>query len=81
VEGIHMDVTTEHEAHRELERLRLILEQTNRTARVGGWQYIPNANELIWTKTTYDIHEIVIENSPEIDIANAISFSCLCICE
>ncbi|MEM9026727.1 MAG: ATP-binding protein, partial [Verrucomicrobiota bacterium] len=74
VEGIHMDVTTEHEAHRELERLRLILEQTNRTAKVGGWQYTPDTNEMIWTKTTYDIHEIDIENSPTIDITSAISF-------
>ena len=74
MEGIHIDVSEEHTAHQEVERLSLLLEQTNRTAKVGGWEYVPATNSLTWTATTYAIHGFDPQACPAIDVAKAINF-------
>lgn len=49
--GTLQDVTKEME-------LEKLLEETSSIAKVGGWEINLVANELIWTKETYAIHEV-----------------------
>ncbi|HEV7349818.1 sensor histidine kinase [Telluribacter sp.] len=42
----------------ELERSKRFLEETERMAKVGGWDFNLGSDEVRWSKTVYDIHEL-----------------------
>lgn len=46
-----------------------IIEQTNRIARVGGWELDVVSNSLTWTSITKEIHGVDVHYIPEIDTA------------
>lgn len=52
-----------------LVKLNEIYEETNKIARVGGWEYDINANKLTWTAITKEIHEVPADYVPEVDSA------------
>ncbi|HXH98982.1 MAG TPA: PAS domain S-box protein [Sphingobacteriaceae bacterium] len=56
--GNAIDITEKHELEKDLKRTREILEQTNKVAKVGGWENDLIKNESLWTKTVYDIFDI-----------------------
>ncbi|TYP95356.1 PAS domain S-box-containing protein [Fodinibius salinus] len=53
-------------------KLELLLQETNKLAEVGGWEYDVNNDHLYWTDEVYRIHELPV--SKEIDIEEAIDF-------
>ncbi|WP_276258583.1 PAS domain S-box protein [Haloglomus litoreum] len=55
VVGLARDITGRIERQRELERTVDMLDRAERIADVGGWQYDPAAEELMWSEQVYRI--------------------------
>jgi PAS domain S-box-containing protein len=55
---IARDITTETLAKKELERTKDFLVQTNRVARVGGWDFNAITGDITWSDTIREIHEV-----------------------
>ncbi len=70
--GIFRDVTERRKAEQELARTREMLEQTNKVARVGGWDIDLLQNIVHWTNVTREIHEVQPDFVP--DLATGINF-------
>ncbi len=70
--GIFRDVTERHKAKQELARTREMLEQTNKVARVGGWDVDLRQKTVHWTQMTREIHEVQSDFVP--DLATGINF-------
>ena len=56
----------------ELQKVKDLLNRTNRVARIGGWEVDLIANQVQWTDITREIHEVASDFIP--DIATAINF-------
>ncbi|MBT28033.1 MAG: hypothetical protein CMO01_00120, partial [Thalassobius sp.] len=56
--GLLHDITQKKKADEELEHTRHILEKINETARIGTWEFIPDTEEVRWSKVTCEIHEV-----------------------
>ena len=56
-------------AEARLSRSEDLLQQTNRMAQVGGWEYVPSTGQLHWTEEVYHLHEVPLDHEPEIDEA------------
>nr|WP_295925294.1 PAS domain-containing hybrid sensor histidine kinase/response regulator [uncultured Dyadobacter sp.] len=56
--AIERDITARKESEAELRRIKDIQEQTNRIARVGGWELHAFTGELYWSPTTKEIHQV-----------------------
>ena len=70
--GIFRNVTERRKAERELARTREMLEQTNKVARVGGWEVDLRQDTVYWTQMTREIHEVPPGFVP--DVATGINF-------
>jgi PAS domain S-box-containing protein len=53
----------------ELLRATEMLEQTNRVAKVGGWEFNPMSDKLYWTAETRQIIEVEDNYEPKLDAA------------
>jgi PAS domain S-box-containing protein len=53
----------------ELKRKKRLLDDTNRMAKVGGWELDANSLELTWTDETYRIHEFTLDYTPTLEEA------------
>ena len=53
-------------------KLELLLQETNRLAEVGGWEYDVDNDHLYWTDEVYRIHELPI--SKEVNVEEAINY-------
>ena len=53
---VHEDVTEAVEARERLEHARRLLEESQRNARVGAWEWDPRTNDITWTDELYRIH-------------------------
>lgn len=62
--GNGTDITESHHLERDLERTRKMLEQTNKIARVGGWEFDIVKQKVYWTSITKDIHGVNIDYNP-----------------
>ena len=56
--GISLDITARKQAEIELQRTKELLEETNKVARIGGWELDLIRQKIYWTKTTREIHEM-----------------------
>ncbi len=65
--GSFQDVTERINYELQIQETNELLEQTNETARVGGWEYDPITNENKWTKVTHEIHEVEPGYIPKVD--------------
>ena len=54
---------------KELQRSKILLNETGRLAKVGGWEIDIKANTLYWSETTYKIHEIEPDFVPDLETA------------
>lgn len=53
-------------------KLELLLQETNRLAEVGGWEYDVDNDHLYWTEEVYRIHELPVNK--EVNIEEAINY-------
>ncbi|AXI99351.1 PAS domain S-box-containing protein [Cyclonatronum proteinivorum] len=58
VVGTTEEITRRKQDEEELLRTRSLLIETNRVARVGGWEFLPDTDEILWNDTLYEIFEI-----------------------
>lgn len=56
--GNAADITERHELETDLKRTKELLESTNRVARIGGWEFELDKQELQWSNVTREIHEV-----------------------
>ncbi|PKP22606.1 MAG: hypothetical protein CVU05_03210 [Bacteroidetes bacterium HGW-Bacteroidetes-21] len=49
----------------ELLHTKVLLEETNQVARVGGWEYDLNSHKVTWSSITKDIHEAPQDYEPD----------------
>ncbi|MFQ3189445.1 MAG: PAS domain S-box-containing protein [Paraglaciecola sp.] len=70
--GVNYDLTEIQNLERERESQRELLERTGDMAKLGGWQLNLLTNQVIWSDVVYNIHELPIGSS--IDLENAINF-------
>ncbi|WCL50096.1 PAS domain S-box protein [Leptospira sp. GIMC2001] len=63
------DVTERMLRDEELIFTKRMLEQTNKVARVGGWQYNLIQDKLYWTSITREIHELDDNYIPDLEVA------------
>jgi PAS domain S-box-containing protein len=73
VTGIATDITVRKQTEEALARSQLLLQQSQETAQIGGWEYDPASGEMAWTRQSYRIHEIDTP-PPRITVEWAIEF-------
>jgi PAS domain S-box-containing protein len=67
--GNALDITERKSMEERLVQLSEMLEQTNKVARVGGWQLDLATDKLFWTSVTREIHELPAEFEPSLETA------------
>ncbi|XOV81238.1 MAG: PAS domain S-box protein [Aestuariibacter sp.] len=75
VEGylaIGRDISQMKQIELEKQRNQNLLETTGNMAKLGGWEFNLQTNQLFWTKEVYRIHELPL--GEEVDIRDAIEF-------
>ncbi|MFD2145630.1 PAS domain S-box protein [Mucilaginibacter antarcticus] len=70
--GNAIDITQRYHLEKDLEHVKGILEQTNKVAMVGGWEYLPQSEKIHWSSVTKEIHAVAPDYEPE--LASAINF-------
>jgi PAS domain S-box-containing protein len=70
--GIMQDVSEQVRRQGELERTVDMLDRAESIAGVGGWQYDPENDELLWADQVYQIHGLDTDYEP--DVEGAIEF-------
>lgn len=70
--GNAADITEQHYLELNLKRTRAMMEQTNKVARVGGWEYDLLKQKVSWTGITKEIHGVAQDYEP--DLNSSISF-------
>ncbi|MCH8486126.1 MAG: PAS domain-containing protein [Candidatus Cyclonatronum sp.] len=74
IAGSNADITQRKQAEKDLLRLKQILVETNRIARIGSWEYVPVTDTLIWTEVCYLIHDLEPHAIGELSLKDANSF-------
>jgi len=67
--GVTRDITDRRDREREFERMRELLERTERIADVGGWELDPDTREVFWTEQLYDLFGVGRETEVSLDLA------------
>ncbi|TXD75936.1 PAS domain-containing hybrid sensor histidine kinase/response regulator [Algoriphagus ratkowskyi] len=70
--GNAVDVTSRVKLEEDLRQTKLLLEETGRVARVGGWNFDLQNQKVTWTPMTKLIHELDLDYVP--DLATGINF-------
>ena len=70
--GNALDITVRHQLEKELKRTSEMLEQTNRVARIGGWELDLVKQKVYWSPETKAIHGVPADYEPE--LGSAINF-------
>ncbi|HEU5078578.1 MAG TPA: transporter substrate-binding domain-containing protein [Opitutaceae bacterium] len=58
VTGIATDITFRKETEEALERSQLLLQQSQETAQIGGWELDVVTQEMFWTREAHRIYEV-----------------------
>ena len=69
VVGVTRDVTDRRAREREFERMRELLERTERIADVGGWELDPDTMEVFWTDQLYELFGVDRDTEISLEIA------------
>ena len=67
-----MDITTRKEAQEDLRKTTTLLDTAGELAQVGGWEVIPDTEDVRWTEQTRRIHGVPPDYEP--DLEDAIDF-------
>jgi Cu+-exporting ATPase len=62
--GTIQDITARKQAEEALRKNQVLLNETQRITKVGGWEYDPLTNKVTWTDEVYHIHEVPKEFDP-----------------
>ncbi|EHQ28391.1 PAS domain-containing sensor histidine kinase [Mucilaginibacter paludis] len=65
--GAVIDIDSKKRNELNLKKNEFLLNETNKIARIGGWELDVITNELIWSKEVYDIHELDEHEQPDIE--------------
>ena len=66
--GNAIDITIRHLLEKDLERTKALLEQTNKVAKVGGWEFDVDKQKVFWTAVTKEIHGVTPDFEPNLSI-------------
>lgn len=66
------DITRLKQLEETLTKSRLLLEETERIGKVGGWEFNIDTGKQTWTNEVYAIHEVDLSFDP--DVENGINF-------
>ncbi len=61
-----VDITERHQIEVDLKRTKEMLEETNRVARIGGWEYNIRTQKLYWTDVIKEINGLELDHKPDI---------------
>jgi PAS domain S-box-containing protein len=70
--GNAIDITERHHLEEDLKRTKEMLEQTNKVARVGGWELDVRKQKVLWTDVTKQIHGVEPDFQPK--LAEGVNF-------
>ncbi|MBC7418005.1 MAG: PAS domain S-box protein, partial [Pedobacter sp.] len=70
--GNAIDITIRHLLEKDLEHTKALLEQTNKVARVGGWEFDIEKQKILWTDVTKEIHGVAPDFEP--NLSTGVSF-------
>jgi PAS domain S-box-containing protein len=70
--GNAIDITDRYYLENDLKRTKEMLEQTNKVARVGGWEADIAKQKVYWTSVTKELHGVAQDYEP--DLNNLINF-------
>jgi PAS domain S-box-containing protein len=56
--GSHVDITERREAEEHLRHTQLLLSETGRLAKIGGWEFDPATGKGTWTEEVARIHDL-----------------------
>ncbi|HKK37970.1 MAG TPA: PAS domain S-box protein, partial [Cryomorphaceae bacterium] len=65
--SVFTDITNLKMTQDALKESERLLNETSEVARVGGWSYNVEKNELTWTKEMYDLYEVPVNFEPTIE--------------
>lgn len=66
------DITDRRQADQALQKSQALLAETQRMAKVGGWELNIDTSEVLWTEEVYRIHEVPTGFEPVLE--NALAF-------
>lgn len=69
VVGVVRDLSNQIHQDAEMRWMHNMLKETNRVARVGGWELDLRQQKLRWTPFTKEIHEVAPDFEPDLDTA------------
>lgn len=72
VYAVARDVTSRKNTEAAIRKSEIMLQEAGRLAKLGGWEFDPSTNLVIWTEQTYLIHEVEPGFQPKLD--NGLSF-------
>lgn len=61
------DITEQKEKELEKKRFETILSDCSEVARIGTWEINTHTNEIIWSDTVYEIHDVSNDFKPSLD--------------
>ncbi|MET3114741.1 PAS domain S-box-containing protein [Pedobacter sp. CG_S7] len=64
--GNGIDITERFSLEEDLKYTKGLLEQTNKVARVGGWEFDIQKQHIVWSAVTKDIHSVESNYQPEL---------------
>ncbi|NIJ45718.1 PAS domain S-box-containing protein [Wenyingzhuangia heitensis] len=65
--GNAADITEQYHLEKNLQRVKQLLEQTNKVARVGGWELDLVKQKIYWTSMTKQIHDVPENFQPDLE--------------
>ncbi len=63
--GNAIDISETFKLAKDLQHTKVMLEQTNKVARVGGWEFNVKKQKTYWTSVTKEIHGVAPDYKPE----------------
>jgi PAS domain S-box-containing protein len=59
--GCHVDITKQKEIEEKLKKTKDLLNKTNLSVRLGGWEIDLTSGKMAWTRVTKQIHEVPLD--------------------
>ncbi|ANW95780.1 hybrid sensor histidine kinase/response regulator [Wenyingzhuangia fucanilytica] len=65
--GNAVDITEQYLLEKDLTKTKILLEETNKVSRIGGWEVNLITNKVHWTNMTREIHEVDDDFEPNVE--------------